>query len=288
MKGASLSQRALFWRRFRRNKRGIVGAWIVLGLYLVAIFAPVLAPYNPNEQLNLAQKRFQPPSKEHPFGTDRFSRDVLSRVVYGSRISLTIGFLAVAIAITLGTIVGLCAGYYGGFTDNFLMRTVDILMIFPVLFLIITIIAVFHHQSIWLVIIVLAFTGWMGVARLVRGEVLTLKEREFIEASRALGAGALRIMFRHLLPNALTPIIVAATLRVGSTILTESALSFLGLGVQPPTASWGNIINEGQDNLLGAWWVSTFSGLAIVITVIGYNLLGDGLRDAFDPRAAQK
>ena len=221
--------------------------------------------------------------KVHWLGTDKFGRDILSRIIYGSRISLSIGFVAVGIAITLGTFVGAIAGYYGGRVDDVIMRLVDMILAFPRLFLVLTLIALFTPK-IWLIIAVLGATGWMGTARLVRGQILSLKEQEFVQAAHALGLSIPRIIFRHILPNAMAPIIVTATLRVGSTILVAAALSFLGLGVQPPTASWGNIINQGRDNLLGAWWIATFPGLAIVMTVVAYNLFGDGLRDALDPR----
>jgi peptide/nickel transport system permease protein len=216
-------------------------------------------------------------------GTDQYGRDIFSRVLYGSRISLSIGFLVVLISVTLGTVIGVSSGYFGGWVDNVMMRLVDVLIAFPALFLILIIIATFGN-SIYLIVITLSFTGWMGVARIVRGQVLSLKEQEFILAAKSLGLSNLRIIFRHLMPNALTPVIVAATLRIGSIILTEAGLSFLGLGVQPPTPSWGNIINEGRDSLLNHWWISTFPGIAILSTVVCFNLIGDGIRDALDPR----
>ncbi len=222
-------------------------------------------------------------SRSFLLGTDQYGRDILSRVIYGSRISLSIGFLVVLISVTLGTIVGVSSGYFGGIVDNTLMRVVDILIAFPALFLILIIIATFGN-SIFLIVITLSFTGWMGVARIVRSQVLSLKEQEFILAAKSLGLSNLRIIFRHLVPNTLTPVIVAATLRIGSIILTEAGLSFLGLGVQPPTPSWGNIINEGRDSLLNHWWISTFPGIAILTTVVCFNLIGDGVRDALDPR----
>ena len=216
-------------------------------------------------------------------GTDQYGRDILSRVIYGSKISLSIGFLVVLISVTLGTIIGVSSGYFGGWIDAITMRVLDVLIAFPALFLILIIIATFGN-SIYLIVITLSFTGWMSVARIVRSQVLSLKEQEFILAAQSLGLSNVRIIFRHLVPNTLTPVIIAATLRIGSIILTEAGLSFLGLGVQPPTPSWGNIINEGRDSLLNYWWISTFPGIAILTTVVCFNLIGDGVRDALDPR----
>jgi peptide/nickel transport system permease protein len=260
----------------------MAGAVTILALYLVAIFAPVLTPYDPVSHGDLPEMRHQPPSREHPLGTDKFGRDVMTRMLYGSRISLTVSFLAVTISVVLGSIVGAVAGYTGGIVDAVLMRMVDALMSIPRLFLLLTCIALFS-RSLLLVTILLGATGWMGTARLVRGQILSLRSREFVSAAEALGAGSRRIVLRHLIPNAITVIIVSATLRIGLIILVEAALSFLGLGVPPPTPSWGQMVYEGRDVLLDAWWVSTFPGLAIVVTVVAYNLLGDGLRDSFDP-----
>jgi peptide/nickel transport system permease protein len=260
----------------------MTGAVIVVVLYLFAILAPVLTPYDPGSHGKLPQMRYNPPSKHHPLGTDKFGRDVFTRIVYGSRISLTISFLAVSLSIVLGSVVGALAGYSGGIIDAVLMRIVDALMSIPRLFLLLTCIA-FFSRSLWLVIVLLGATGWMATARLVRGQILSIKEEDFVSAAQALGAGGHRIVLKHLIPNTLTVIIVAATLRIGSIILAEAALSFLGLGIPPPTPSWGQMVYEGREVLLSAWWISTFPGLAIVVTVIGYNLLGDGLRDAFDP-----
>lgn len=220
-------------------------------------------------------------------GTDRFGRSIFSRLVYGSRSSLLLGFVAVLLAIVVGTGVGLFSGYFGAKVDSALMRFVDMLLAFPTLFLILIIISLFEKipiPRIFLIVVVLGLTSWMGVSRLVRGQVLVVKQKEFILAAKALGIGAQRIIFRHILPNVLTPIIINATLRLGGIILIEAALSFLNLGVQAPTPSWGNIIYEGKDHLTTAWWISTFPGFAIVLTVISFNLLGDALRDALDPR----
>ncbi len=278
------SQWSIVKRQFQRNRLAVVGAIIILALYLVAFLCPFLAPYDPAEQGDRVQERLLPPSLDHLLGTDRFARDVFSRVIYGSRISLLVGFLAMGLAVTIGTLVGAVSGYYGGWVDSVIMRFVDMMLSFPTLILIITVIALWRNQSIWIIITVIGLMSWMGVARLVRGQFLALKEREFFQAARALGAGAGRLIFRHLLPNSLTPIIVSATLRVGNTILLEASLSYLGLGVQPPTPSWGNIVYDTKGNLFTEWWMPLAAGLAIVVTVVGYNLLGDGLRDALDPR----
>jgi peptide/nickel transport system permease protein len=220
----------------------------------------------------------------HVLGTDESGRDLLSRVIYGSGISLWIGFVAMAIAVTIGTCVGALCGYFGGWLDTILMRVVDVLLAFPLLLLLLLVVSIVRSPSIWIVVLILGATGWMGVSRLVRGQFLTLKELDFTVAARALGVPSRRVIFRHLLPNAAAPIIVNATLIVGGTILTEAALSFLGYGVQPPNPSWGTIIHGGQDFLSDAWWVATVPGLAIVFTVVSFNLLGDALRDALDPR----
>ncbi|MCB2203755.1 ABC transporter permease [bacterium] len=225
-------------------------------------------------------------TRTYLLGTDGYGRDILSRILYGSRVSLSLGFIAVLLSVSLGTFVGLMAGYFGRYADSILMRIVDILLAFPALFLILIIISAFESIAVprvVLIVLVLGLTSWMGISRLVRGEVLSVKEREFVIAARTLGLGHARILTRHILPNILTPIIVNATLRIGGIILVEAALSFLNIGVQPPTASWGNIIFEGKDYLSNAWWVSTLPGFAIVVVVVCFNLMGDGLRDAFDP-----
>lgn len=271
----------MIWRRFKRNRLSLVGLAIVLLMAIIAISAPVVAPYDP-VAIDV-HNVFSPPSKEHPFGTDELGRDVLSRMIWGSRVSLQVGILAVGLAIMLGTIFGSIAGYYGGRVDSIIMRFVDIMLAFPTLFLILAVISILE-PSIYNIMIIIGLTGWMDVARLVRAEFLTLKERDFVLAAKASGASNLRIIFYHILPNALSPVFVAATFGIAGAILIESGLSFLGLGVQPPNPSWGNIITSGKDNIEVAWWLSLFPGLAILVTVLSYNLLGEGLRDSIDPR----
>ena len=272
---------SVVWKRFRRNRLAMAGATVVGFLFILSSLAPLITPYDPSH-LD-AWHVLLPPSARHWFGTDELGRDVLTRVIYGARVSLKVGFVAVGIAVLIGTAVGLVAGFYGGWLDSLLMRLVDIMLCFPTFFLILAVIAMLE-PSIWYIMIIIGLTGWMGVARLVRAEVLTLREREFVLAARGLGASDLRIIVRHILPNALSPVLVTATLGVAGAILTESALSFLGIGVQPPTPSWGNILTAGKDYIEFAWWLSLFPGLAILITVLAYNLLGEGLRDALDPR----
>jgi peptide/nickel transport system permease protein len=272
---------SLFWRRFKRNRAAVAGSVIVLTVFLVALSAPILAPHDPYE-INV-EKILLPPSLEHPFGTDPLGRDVLSRVIWGARVSLWVGFVAVGIAILIGILVGALAGFYMAAVDAVLMRFVDIMLAIPTFFLILAVIAILE-PSIWNIMIVIGLTGWMGVARLVRGQFLAIREMDYVTAARAQGARDLRLIVRHILPNALSPVYVAAVLGVAGAILTESALSFLGIGVQPPKASWGSILTAGKDNIEIAWWLSVFPGLAIFITVLGYNLLGEGLRDALDPR----
>jgi peptide/nickel transport system permease protein len=277
------SQWAIAARHFRRNGLAMAGLIVVVLLYLAAVLAPLIAPSDPIVQGNLVRDAYMSPGAEHWLGTDQFARDMLSRIIYGARISLAIGLIAVVIAIVLGSLLGAVAGYLGGKLDAALMRFTDMVMAFPRLVLLIMIIALFD-PSITLIILVLGLTQWPGTARLVRGEVLSLREQEYIQAARALGFGRSRIILRHLIPNVLAPVIVAATLGIGNTIVLEAGLSFLGLGVQPPTPSWGTLVADGRQNLIGAWWVATFPGLAIVVTVLAFNLVGDGLRDALDPR----
>jgi peptide/nickel transport system permease protein len=278
------SQWAIAGRHFKKNRLAMGGLAVMILLYVITLVTPLIAPFDPAAQGDIITSRYLPPSAEHLMGTDKFGRDIFSRVLYGARISLSIGFVAVGISVTLGTLIGALAGYFGGWVDSVLMRFTDMMLAFPRLVLLIVVIAVFENQSIWLVVVVLGLTGWMGTSRIVRGEVLSLREREFVQAARALGMGDWRIIIRHVIPNTLAPVIVSATLGIGLTILTEASLSFLGLGVQPPTPSWGNMVSDGRDALTQAWWIATFPGLAIVLTVVAFNLLGDGLRDALDPR----
>ena len=270
-----------FWEGLKENKLALLGGLILVFLCVVAILAPWISPYDP-ARID-PQAVLLPPSWSHPLGTDNLGRDLLSRMIWGTRISLEVGLISVGIACVVGTLIGGVAGFYGGWVDTLLMRLVDVMLCFPTFFLILAVIAVLE-PSIWNIMVVIGITSWMGIARLVRAEVLSLREREFVLAARALGLSKGRILIRHILPNALAPVLVAATLGVGGAILTESALSFLGIGVQPPTPSWGSILAVGKDYIEVAWWLSLFPGLAILITVLGYNLLGEGIRDAVDPR----
>ncbi len=270
-----------FLQRLVRDKLAMVGLFVVLLLFFVAIFANVLAPYPPDE-IDVNNILVEP-TWEHLMGTDPLGRDVLSRIIHGSGVSLSVGFVAVGISTFIGVILGAASGYYGGPVDRIIMRFVDIMLCFPTFFLILAVIA-FLQPSIWNIMIVIGVTSWMGVTRLVRAEFLSLRERDFVRAAVSQGAGDLRIIFLHVLPNAMAPILVAATLGVASAVLVESSLSFLGLGVQPPDPSWGNMLTAGKDNIEIAWWLSVFPGMAIFITVMGYNLLGEGIRDTLDPR----
>ncbi len=270
-----------FGEALRANRLAMTGLAIVTALLAIAVLAPWVAPYDPNaidvEAILL------PPGAAHYFGTDELGRDVFSRMVYGSRVSLQVGLVSAGLSTLIGVLLGALAGYYGRWVEAVIMRFVDMMLCFPTFFLILAVIALLE-PSIINIMIVIGLTSWMGVARLVRAELLSLKEREYVLAARSLGASDARIIFRHLLPNAMAPVLVAATLGVAGAILTESGLSFLGLGVQPPDASWGNILNQGKANIEIAWWLSLYPGLAILVTVLGYNLLGEGIRDALDPR----
>lgn len=267
------------------NPLALAGFIIISTILLLALIAPIIAPYDPNDfdvkAILLA------PSTEHWMGTDGLGRDVLSRMLHGGRISLLVGLVAVGISTSIGILLGAIAGYNRGWIDTLIMRLVDVMLSIPSFFLILAVIA-FLTPSIFNIMVVIGLTSWMGVTRLVRAEFLSLTDREFVMASRTLGASDARLIFKHLLPNSLTPIIVSAVLGIASAVLLESGLSFLGLGVQAPQASWGNILTDGKEYIQFAWWLSLFPGLAILLTVLGYNLLGEGLRDALDPRSGAK
>jgi peptide/nickel transport system permease protein len=273
-----------FWKALARNRLALVGGVVVVCLALMAGLAGFIAPWDPNRPD--VKQILDPPSKRHLFGTDQLGRDVLSRMLFGARVSLAVGFVSVGIAATIGILLGAAAGYHGGLADAVIMRLVDLVLVFPRFFLLLAVLA-FLKPSIWTIMAVIGLTGWMGVARLVRAEFLALKEREFVLWSQAVGAGAFRIIWRHILPNAMAPVLVAMTLGIPAAILTESGLSFLGLGVQPPHATWGNMLTEGKDTIELAWWLSVYPGLAILVTVLSYNLFGEGIRDALDPRLRQ-
>jgi len=274
----------VFWRTFTRNRLAVCAGIVVGILVVLAVMAPLLAPWDPHKPDT--RRILAGPSASHWLGTDQLGRDVLARVLYGARISLAVGFISVGIAAVIGIILGSAAGYHGGLADAVIMRVVDLMLVFPRFFLLLAVLA-FLQPSIWTIMAVIGVTGWMGVARLVRAEFLTLKEREFVIWSESVGASASRVIFRHILPNAMAPVLVAMTLGIPAAILTESGLSFLGLGVQPPYATWGNILNDGKDSIEIAWWMTVYPGLAILVTVLSYNLLGEGIRDALDPRLRQ-
>lgn len=263
------------------NKLSFIGLGLIAALFCIAVLAPLVAPHTPDAQ-NLPM-RLSVPGSAFPLGTDDLGRDILSRMIYGVRISLTVGFVAVGISVLIGTCLGLVSGYFGGWVDTLIMRLVDIMLCFPTFFLILLVIA-FLEPNIYNVMIVIGLTSWPGLTRLVRAETLSIREREYVLAAKLLGLKNLRIFFVHILPNVAAPIIVSATLGVGDAILTESGLSFLGLGVQPPTASWGQMLSSGKEYIYFAWWLTLFPGLAILTTVLAFNLLGEGLRDILDPR----
>lgn len=270
-------------RKYMNNKLAVIGAFLLFIIIGSALFAPWLAPQDPSTQVLL--DKLSPPGEKYILGADNLGRDTLSRLLYGARVSLLVGFASVAGSIFIGTVIGAVAGYYGGKLDAVLMRFVDAVISFPSLFLLITLVTIFE-PSLMTLIAVFAIFGWTGTARLVRGEFLSLRSAEFVLAARTLGIRNTRIIFSHILPNAMGPIIVSATLGIGGVILAEAALSYLGLGIQPPTPSWGNMLQSAQNPqvMLGAWWYPFFPGLMILITVLAFNFVGDGLRDAFDPK----
>jgi peptide/nickel transport system permease protein len=269
------------FRRLRRHRVAMVGGAVIALLVLVSVAAPWLAPYR-FDQIDL-MNRLSPPGPRHLLGTDELGHDVLTRLLYAGRVSLTVGFSAALASALVGTVVGLFSGFYGGRLDSVLMRFVDIMLSIPDLPILIVLSRYFGGSLLGIILVITAF-GWMGTARLVRGEILKLRTQEFVDAARALGASNARIMFRHLVPNALAPVIVSATLAVGGAILTEAALSFLGIGIQPPTPSWGNMLQNAQDFIWRTPLLAFWPGLMIFLTVLCFNFFGDGLRDALDPR----
>jgi ABC-type dipeptide/oligopeptide/nickel transport system permease subunit len=277
------------WKSMKDFPMLYIGAFIVLLMVVVAVFAPVLAPHNPDAVFSqgiTAQGTPVGPSKMFPLGTDGNGRDVLSRIIYGTRVSLTVGIVSAIINLVVGTFIGLLAGFYGKWVDNVLMRVVDVVLAFPFLLLAMAMVSVLG-PSMWNILLVLGITGWGTMARLVRGQVLAMREYEYVQAERALGASGLRIMLRVILPNLFGTAVVFSMLSVGNNILTEAALSFLGIGIQPPTPSWGNMIEGAMQTYQYAPWTIWFPGLAVIIAVLGFNLLGDGLRDILDPRNTQ-
>jgi peptide/nickel transport system permease protein len=268
-------------KKILKNKLTTAGILIIGLISLFAIFAPVITAYQPNE-IEITNALLAP-SAQHLLGTDMLGRDLLCRMAYGARISLLVGLISVSISVLIGVFLGSIAGYYSGKVDSLIMRFVDIMLCFPNIFLILALVALLE-PSIMIIMAVIGLTSWMGIARLVRAEILSLKERDFVLAARACGVSDLMIIIRHLIPNAIGPVLISATLGVAAAILVESSLSFLGIGVQPPTPSWGNILMDAKSSLGIAWWLTFYPGLAIFVTVLGYNLLGEGLRDMLIPR----
>jgi len=283
MSAAAASAAPSAWRRATRSPGLVIGLAMVIAVVALALLAPWIAPYDPNEQDPVAA--LMGPSAEHWFGTDFFGRDVLSRVIWGARISLSVGFLATAIGVVVGTVIGVVAGYYGGWVDRLITAATDVMLSFPQLIMGLMLVAVLG-PSLGNLILAIAVTAVPAFIRIARGSTLAMRQRDFVDACRALGYSDLRIMFGHILPNILDEVVVLASLWLATAIRTESTLAFIGLGVPPPTATWGSIVREGFDNLLDAPWLSIFPSLAILAVMIGLNLIGDGLRDATDPRGA--
>jgi peptide/nickel transport system permease protein len=277
---ASRSQLVDFLQRMRRNRVGMVGLVLVVFVALVAIFAPIIAPYAPNDTI---VRRLTPPSGQLLLGADEYGRDVLTRIIYGARVSFQVGFVSVGIALFFGSIAGLVAGYFGKQVDNVIMRIADVMFSIPPIVLAIAITAILG-PSLTNAMIAIGIVYTPSFARIVRGPVLVVKETQYIEAARTVGASSLRIILKHILPNVTAPLIVQTSFNLSTAILTESTLSFLGLGIQPPDPSWGTMLNGGRVYMELAWWLAVFPGLAIMVGVMGFNLLGDGLRDVLDPR----
>src|SRR5262245_4926805 len=271
----------LIWQQFTRNKPAVAGLVIVFFLFIIAFCAPLLSKHSPTAyDLNSI---LLPPSSHHFLGTDEQGRDVFARMVYGTQVSLSVGLVSVVLYVIIGVVMGALAGYFGGWVDIAISRLIEIMICFPTFFLILAVLA-FIGPSLINIMIVIGMTSWPGIARLVRGEFLKLRNQDFVMAGKVVGAGTGRLIFRHILPNSLAPVLVAATFGVASSILIESSLSFLGFGVQPPTPSWGEILSQSRDFIDIAWWLALFPGIAIFISITAYNLVGEGLRDAIDPR----
>jgi len=271
-------------RRFRANRLALWSLYVLAILVLAALLAPLLAPHDPLAIGDVMATRFQPPSWAHPFGTDEFGRDLFSRALYGARVSLSVGILAMLLATSIGSLYGAVSGYFGGIVDGVMMRIVDVWIAFPAFYLMLLLVGVFE-ASVPVLILILALTAWPPTARFIRGEILSLRERDYVEAARAMGLPAHRIILRHLIPGALSPVLVTGALAVAGMIGAEAGLSFLGLGISPPTPSWGNMVAAGKDALASAWWISFFPGALLTITLIAFSLVADGLRDALDPKA---
>jgi ABC-type dipeptide/oligopeptide/nickel transport system permease subunit len=280
---ARLSARPFMARLFA-DPRARIALAVLLAVALCALLAPLLAPYDPAAQLDIVHLQGQAPSWSHPLGTDQYSRDLLSRVLYGARVSLAIAFGAVALSMSFGILVGATAGYAGGATDVVLMRFVDAALSIPRLLLLLVVIALWNNVGVVALTLLIAGVSWFSVSRLVRAEALAVREEDYVVAARALGSSPWRILLRHVLPNVAGPGVVAATLAIANVILLEAGLSYLGIGVRPPTASWGSIIQDGAERVSDLWWLTVFPGLAILVTVFACNALGDALRDALDPR----
>lgn len=276
-----LSQRAIVWRSLRRNKLALSALIIVALLFLTTFGAPFFTAYDPIEMS--PRERLQAPSIQHWLGTDSFGRDMWARILYGGRVSLSVGIAAVTLLMAIGILLGAIAGYFGGWTDSAIMRFVDVMLSIPNFFLLLTIVALFG-PSLRNTMIIIGLTSWMATARIVRGQFLAERQKDYVTSARCVGATHLRIIWSHLLPNTAATIIVYATLWFAFSVILEASLSYLGLGAQPPTPSWGNMLREGRRYMRDAWWVTTFPGLFIFLTAICFNILGDGLRDALDPR----
>ncbi len=274
--------RSIIWTKFRRNRLASVSAVVVIVLVLLAVFAPWVAPRDPL-YIDMAQKFARPGEAGFVLGADELGRDVFSRLLHAGRVSLSVGLMTALITVLVGSVLGALAGYYGGTIDAVIMRLVDILLSMPTIFLLLAL-AAFLKPTLFTITLIIGLNSWMSVARMVRGQILSLKQQEFILAARAMGGSDRRLIFRQLLPNAFAPVLVAATLNVATAILLESSLSYLGYGIQPPTASWGNMLNNAQTYVLYAPWVAVYPGFMITVTVLSFNFAGDGLRDALDPR----